>query len=166
VADNFCQLGLEDGCLGKQVSLGAVSLRMVEQLADSFHCGGDGEYPEVITAWICGNYEITWFLWVIGQHGRSHHHFTIYKRQLQLQARRVLSRHIKIPFLKLRIPIKVPNHKDGLQASQGDLEGLGGEFVHTGKIKEVSIRREILYEAPGDGSIGISGDDLRRFHFL
>jgi len=89
---------------------------MIEQLADSFHSGGNGKYSQVVAAGVCWDNKITLPFWVIVQHRKPNHHFTICKRHLQLQAGRVLSLHIKIPFLKLRIPIKVPNHKHSLQA--------------------------------------------------
>jgi hypothetical protein len=62
--------------------------------------------------------------------------------------------------------MKVPNHKHGLQAVQRYLKQLAGGVVSRGKIEEILIGREILHEASGDGSIGISDDHLSRFHFL
>ena len=91
---------------------------MVEQLADFFHSGRDDKYSHIIAIRICGDNKIAWPFWVIVQHRGPNHHFTICKCHLQLQTRGVLSLHIKIPFLKLRIPMKVPNHKHGLQAVQ------------------------------------------------
>ena len=152
--------------MGEEAFLSALLLRVVKKLADTFHGRGDSKYSQVVAVRVCWDNEITLPFWVIVQHRRPNNHFTICKRHLQLQAGRVLSVHIKIPFLKLRIPIKVPNHKHSLQAPQRYLKRLAGEVVSTGKIEEILIRREILHEAPGDGSIDISDDHLRRFHFL
>jgi hypothetical protein len=41
-----------------------------------------------------------------------------------------------------------------------------GGVVSRGKIKEILIGREVLQEALGDGSVGISDHHLSRFHFL
>jgi hypothetical protein len=62
--------------------------------------------------------------------------------------------------------MKVPNHKHGLQTSKRYLKGLAGEVVSRGKIEEIPIGREILNEASSDGSISISDNHLRRFHFF
>ncbi len=139
---------------------------MVKQLADSFHSGRDDKYSHIIAVRICGDNKIAWPFWVIVQQRGPNHHFTICKCHLQLQARRALSLNIKIPLLKPRIPMKVPNHKHGLQALHRYLKRPAGEVVSRGKIEEILVGREILHEAPGDGSIGISDNHLSRFHFL
>lgn len=144
----------------------AILLRMVEQLADTFYSGGNGKYSQVIALGICGGDEIAWPFWVIGQHGRPNHHFTICKRHLQLQASRVLSLHVKIPFLKLRIPTKVPNHKHSLQAFHRYINRRAGGVAGRSQIEEVLVGREILDEAFGDGSIRISDNHFGRFHLL
>ena len=144
----------------------AILLRMVKQLADSFHGRGDGKYPQVVAVRVCGDNEITLPFWVIVQHRRPNNHFTICKRHLQLQTGRVLSLHIKIPFLKLRIPVKVPNHKHSLQAFHRYINRRAGGMIGGGQIEEALIGREILDETFSDGSIRVSYDHFGRFHFL
>lgn len=143
-----------------------VLLRMVEQLADFFHRGGNSKYSQVVAVRICGDNKITLPFWVIVQHGRPNHHLTVCKRHLQLQAGRVLSLQIKIPFLELRIPIEVPNDKHSLQAFHRYINRRAGGMIGTGQIEEVFIGEKILDEAFGDGSIRISDNHFGWFHIL
>jgi hypothetical protein len=139
---------------------------MVEELADSFHSGGYHKYSQVIAIRICRDNKIALPFWVIVQQRGPNHHFTIRKCHLQLQARRVLSLHIKIPFLKLRIPMKVPNHKHSLQASHGYINRRANGVIGRGQIEEILIGREILQEASGNGSVSISYNHFGGFHFF
>jgi hypothetical protein len=144
----------------------AILFRMVKQLADTFHGRGDYKYSQVVAVRICWDNKITLPFWVIVQHRGPNHHFTICKPHLQLQARRILSLHIKTPFLELRIPMKVPNHKHSLQAFHRYINRRAGGIIGRGQIEEVLIGKEILDKAFGDGSIRISDNHLGRFHFF
>jgi hypothetical protein len=139
---------------------------MVKQLADTFHGRGDDKYSQVVAVRVCWDDKISLPFWVVVQHRGPNHHFTICKRHLQLQARGVLSLHIKTPFLKLRIPTKVADHKHSLQAFHRYINRGAGGMIGRGQIEEVLSGKEILDEAFGDGSIGISDDHFGRFHFL
>jgi len=94
-----------------------VLLRMVEQLADTFHSGGYHKYSYVIAIRIRRDNEVALPFWVIVEQRGPNHDLSIRKCHLKLQARRVLSLHIKIPFFELGIPMKVPDHKHSLQTS-------------------------------------------------
>jgi len=139
---------------------------MVEQLTDAFHSGGYHKYSYVIAIRICRDNKIALPFWVIVQHRGPNHDLSIRKCHLKFQTRWVLSLHIKIPFLELGISMKVPNHKHSLQASQRYLKRLACGLVSRTKIEEIPIRREILHETSGDGSIGISDNHFGRFHFF
>jgi hypothetical protein len=97
---------------------------MVKQLADAFDGSGYDKYSYVIAVRICRDNKIARPFRVIVQNRGPDDHFAICECHLQLQAGRVLSLQIEIPFLKLGIPIKVPNYKQGLQPSKRYLKRL------------------------------------------
>jgi len=90
---------------------------MVKQLTNAFHSGGYYEYSYVIAIRIGRDNKIALSFRVIIQQRGPDHDLPIRKCHLKLQARRILSLHIKIPFFELGVSTKVPDYKHSLQAS-------------------------------------------------